>query len=187
MNQVLETIYSRSSVRSYKSEQVPDDVLKEVIKAGFHAANGMNTQSLRFAVISNKDKINSYSDKGKKLFLGWIRSTDNPDMQLTQMMESDMNIFYNAPTVIFVFADNTAFTPSEDTALAAGNIMLAAKSFGLGTCWIGFASMLGMDKDFVEDTKSDGLNLTAALVIGYPTKTPSPTPRGEVPILSWKK
>ena len=187
MNEVLKTIYSRSSVRSYKDEQVSDEDIKEVIKAGFHAANGMNTQSLRFAVIANKDKIKKYSDKGKELFLNWLMSSGNEESEMTQMMKSEMNIFYNAPAVIFIFAADGAFTPAEDTALAAGNIMLAAKSLGLGTCWIGFAAMLGMDADFVNDTKSEGLNLTAALIIGRPSKDGGPTPRNEAKILNWIK
>ena len=187
MNEVLKTIYNRRSVRSYKDEQIPDDVIREILKAGFHAANGVNMQALRFAVVSDKDKLKSYSDKGKKLYLEQMTASGYKNEYLENKLKSDMSIFFNAPTVIFVFADKTAVTALEDASLAMGNMMLAAKSMGLGTCWIGFAAMLGNDEDFVKDTRSEGTKHLATLIIGYPTKESGPSERGEVQILNWIK
>jgi nitroreductase len=67
MNEVLKNIYERRSVRSYTEESVPEEVLREVIKAGFHAPNGRNEQGLRFVVITNRAKLKLCSDLGKAM------------------------------------------------------------------------------------------------------------------------
>jgi len=188
MNDTLTTIYNRSSVRAYKDEQVPEEMIKEVINAGFHAACGMNAQATRFAVVSNKKKIKEYSDRGKKLYLEAMEASGNVVGRLKEMLSNkDLNIFHNAPAVIFVFTAPTALTALEDASLAIGNMMLAAKSIGLGTCWIGLAGELSKDPDFVKDTGSEWLKHQGTLIIGYPAKEQKPTPRSEMKILNWIK
>ena len=187
MNDTLKTIYSRNSVRAYKDEKVPEDIIKEVIKAGFHAACGLNAQATRFAVVSDKKKIKEYSDKGKKLFIEMMEASGNDISGLKTILDNNDNIFYGAPSVIFVFTAPNALTPLEDSSLAIGNMMIAAKSLGLGTCWIGFAAALGLDPDFVKETGSEGLKHQGTLIIGYPAKEQKPTPRNEVEILNWIK
>lgn len=181
-NVVLDNIYSRRSVRKYTEEQVPDDLLNEIIKTGFHAANGMNAQAVRFSVVQDRKVIDDYNEKGKELFLKMAGGNEHVEKMLSN---PDYNIFSNAPTVIFVFADQGAATPVEDVSLAIGNMMLSARSFGLGTCWIGFAAGLsGYDK-FVKDNKCDGMQHLGTMIIGYPAKDSGPTPRGEPKILNW--
>lgn len=188
MNEVLETIYARRSVRAFTDKQVPDEVIKEVIKAGFHAACGVNAQATRFAVVSDRKKLKGYSDKAKKLFMQETKTTGEAKEHLHKMLENEeYNIFSNAPTAIFVFETQNAVTAVEDASLAMGNMMLAAKSLGLGTCWIGFAASLSADKGFVDDTRSEGMRHLGTLTIGYPAKDSKPTPRGEVTILNWIK
>lgn len=181
MNAVLENIYKRRSVRKFTDQKVPDEIIRELIKAGFHAANGINAQALRFSVVSDMGLIKEYSDVGKELFL---KATDNPHISKT-LSNPDYNIFSNAPTVIFVFAADNAATPVEDASLAIGNMMLAATSMGLGTCWIGFAAMLGQYDKFVKDNNANGLKHLGTLMLGYPAKDSGPTPRGEPQILNW--
>ena len=187
MNEVFETIYNRRSIRAYKNEQIPDDMIKEVLKAGFHAANGVNAQALRFTVVSDREKIKTYSDKGKKLYLEDMKAAGYENDHLRRKLEGDDNLFFNAPTVIFVFADKSGLTVVEDASLAIGNMMLAAKSLGMGTCWIGLAGSLSRDGDFVRETGSEGMRHLGSLIIGYPSKEPGPSVRGEVQILKWIK
>jgi len=185
MNDTLKTIYNRSSVRAYNDEKVSEDVIKEVINAGFHAACGLNAQATRFAVVTDKKKIKEYSDKGKKLFIQMMEASGNDISGLKTILDSNDNIFYGAPAVIFVFTAPNALTPVEDASLAIGNMMIAARSLGLGTCWIGFAAALGSDPDFVKETRSEGLAHRGTLIVGYPKNEQNPTPRGEVKILNW--
>lgn len=181
MNAIFDNIYSRRSVRKFTEQQVSDDILKELIKAGFHAANGMNAQAVRFSVVQDRAVIDDYNEHAKELFM---KATDNDHVR-NMLSNPDYNIFSNAPTVIFVFADKGAATPVEDVSLAIGNMMLGARSLGLGSCWIGFAAALGQYDKFVKDNKCEGMQHLGTLILGYPAKDSGPTPRGEPKILNW--
>ncbi|MDY0293826.1 MAG: nitroreductase family protein [Candidatus Methanomethylophilaceae archaeon] len=186
-NPTLETIYGRKSVRSYSDDPVSDKDLKELVKAGFHAANGVNAQALRFAVVSNREKLREYSDYSKPAFLASLKANGIESEYMEKKLTTpDLNIFCNAPSAVFIFAGPEAATPVEDASLAAGNIMLAARSMGLGTCWIGFAAPLdGNDGFRKENNVPDDCRLLASIIVGHPTKDREPTPRKEPVILNW--
>ena len=187
-NPVLDNIYGRRSVRSYSDQQVKDNDIKELIKAGFHAANGMNMQKLRFSVVADRDKLKEYSDRGKELYLAHMRSMGitNPYLE-TNLKRDDYNIFHNAPAAIFIYAAPGILTGTEDASLAAANIMLAARSMGLGTCWIGLAAGLGEDEGFLADNKvPKDHKMMASVILGYPKdKDPGPASRDEPQIFNW--
>ena len=188
MNAVLDNIYERRSVRSYSEEPVSDDTIKELIKAGFHAANGMNAQKLRFSVVSDKAKLKEYSDKGKALFLHYMKDVGMENEGLEKNLnDPGFNIFYDAPSAIFIYSAPGILTPAEDASLAAGNIMLAARSLGLGTCWIGFAAGLGGDAGFLKDNNvPKDHTLLAAIILGYPKNGfPGKSVREGPTILNW--
>ncbi len=67
MNEVLKNIYGRRSVRAYSDEPVSEEAIKEIIKAGFHAPNGMNVQALRFVVVQKRELLTQYSEIGKRM------------------------------------------------------------------------------------------------------------------------
>ena len=187
-NAVLDNIYGRRSVRSYSDEPVKEEDIRELIKAGFHAANGRDTQALRFSVVTNKAKLKEYSDKGKKLFLGFMKATGmvNPDLEANLSNEA-YDLFYGAPAVIFIYAAPSSLTPVEDASLAAGNIMLAARSLGMGTCWMRVAMGLAGDAGFLKDNNVPGDHkMILALILGYPKdKAQGNSVRSEPQILSW--
>ena len=188
MNKVLENINTRRSVRAYKNESVPDDVVKTVLDAGFRAACGVNAQAVRFAVVSDNGKILEYSRVGKELYLKGMKASGHSNERLERLLtDPDNNIFHGAPAVIFVFTAPSAVTALEDASLAVGNMMLASHSLGLGTCWIGLAGALDQYPKFIDDMKCKGLKYHAAMVLGYPLKEGKPTPRGETPIICWTK
>jgi nitroreductase len=186
-NPVLENIYARRSVRSYSDKPVNDEDIKELIKAGFHAANGMNLQKLRFSVVTNRMRLKEYSDKGKELYLGYMKAAgfSNPGLE-ANLKNKEYNIFYDAPAAIFIYAAPGILTGTEDASLAAGNIMLAAASFGLGTCWIGLAAGLGNDGDFLNDNGAKGHKMMAAIILGYPKDNVSgQSKRPDPQVLNW--
>jgi len=82
------------------------------------------------------------------------------------LKRKDYCIFYDAPAVIFIYAAPGILTGVEDASLAAGNIMLAAKAMGMGTCWIGLAAGLGSDASFLmENNIPDGHKLLASIIL----------------------
>jgi nitroreductase len=193
MNEVLENIYERRSVRSYSEESVPEDMLREIITAGFHAPNGHNEQGLRFAVVTNRAKLKMCSDMGKAMSLSFFEkaNAEKPSEALAGMIRSLSNthfdILYGAPALILVFASPKCLTPTEDGSLAAENMMLAARTFGLGSCWIGFAKPLGFSPELMKEFNVPmDHQLIAPLIFGYPKKTDMrPATREEPPILGW--
>jgi nitroreductase len=199
MNEVLNNIYARRSVRSYTDRPLPEDILKEIVKAGFYAPNGMNVQALRFVIVTNPEALRRYGETAKEMsrqhFQKVADSISDPTKKegmmrlVNNLSNHNFNIFYGATALVLVFAAPHALTPNEDGSLAAENMMLAASSLGVGSCWIGFALPLGQCPEILTelDVPKDH-KLIAPIIFGYPRKKDmAPAQRMEVPILKWVK
>ena len=118
MNDVLETIKSRRSIRKYKSDMVPQDKLEKIIEAGTYAATGMGKQSPIIVAVTNKELRDKLSAMNAKI------------------MGVNSDPFYGAPVVLIVLADKSRPTYVYDGSLVMGNLMLEAEAQGIGSCWI---------------------------------------------------
>lgn len=118
MNETMNTLINRRSVRSYKPEQITKEELDAVLTAGLWAPTGMNRQHTKLVAVTDPELV-------KKLSL-----------MNAAVMGTDNDPFYGAPCVIIVFGDSDVYTYVEDGSLAMGNMMNAAHSLGLGSCWI---------------------------------------------------
>lgn len=118
MNNALEAIYKRRSIRKYKQKQISREELDAVIKAGTCAPTEMNLQSPIIIALQNKEDIAYLS----KLNAAVNKSPDDP--------------FYGAPTVLIVLAEANSRHAVQDGSLVMGNMMNAASALGLGSCWI---------------------------------------------------
>lgn len=119
MNEALEKILERRSIRAYKPEQITDSELDFVIRAGLAAPSAMNRQPTVLLAIQDKDIIARLSR-----------------LNALVMGAEGVDPFYGAPTVIVVLADRNIATHVEDGALVLGNLMNTASALGLGSCWI---------------------------------------------------
>jgi nitroreductase len=133
MNEVLKTIAKRRSIRQFGPGQISDADLKVILEAALQAPSGHNDQSWFFSVIQDPKLIKELSD-GSKLEM---QSSPIPWMVKLAKMES-INIYHHAPTIIIAAAKKDAVTPIADVCAAIENILLAATSLNLGSCWIGF-------------------------------------------------
>lgn len=132
MNNVLEAIHNRRSVRLFKSEQISRGELAAIVDAGLWAPSSHNTQPWHFTVIQDAAKIEELSDKTKAVLrtvdIEWVRKYGH----------SERSILHNAPTVIVVAGNQgDSFEPIVDCAAAIQNMMIAAESLGIGSCWNG--------------------------------------------------
>ena len=118
MNDVLKCLETRRSIKRYKSDPIPDALLSSVLEAGEFAPSGMGAQSPVFAAVTDKSLVEKLSRMNAAVLGG------NGDP------------FYGAPAVIVVFGDSRRSTCVEDASLAIGNMLNAAHSLGLGSCWI---------------------------------------------------
>ena len=117
-NEVLKAIKERRSIRRYKADQITDEELKTVLEAGTWAATGHGSQE------------------------PFIIAVQNPDTcaQLRKMNAEAMGVesdpYYGAPTIVIVLAREDDPNNIKDGSLILGNMMLAAHSIGLSSCWI---------------------------------------------------
>ena len=118
-NEVLKCIETRRSVRRYRPEQIKDEELDAILRAGTYAASGMGRQPVKFVVLQKPEDV-----------------AELEAMNAEILGTPGAKPFYGAPTVVIVLADANVPTAVEDGSLALGDLMLAAHSVGVGSCWI---------------------------------------------------
>lgn len=154
MSEVINSIISRRSVKNYKSTPVDESLIKQIVKAGTYAPTGRNRQAPIILAVTNKE----IRDRLSKIN--------------AEILGADADPFYNAPVVLVVLADKNINTYCYDGSLVMGNLMLAAHSLGLGSCWIHRAKETFETKEGKEILKSLGIEGDyegiGNCVIGYP-------------------
>ena len=118
MNEAMKNLLERRSVRGYKKDLVPADVLDEILEAGKYAPSGMGQQKTLMVVTQDPELVAKLSRM-------------NADV-----MGAKSDPFYGAPTVVIVFADSEQGTCVENGSLVMGNLMNAAHAVGVDSCWI---------------------------------------------------
>lgn len=118
MSEVINNMKTRRSIRKYKPDMIPEDVLNRIIEAGTYAATGMGKQSPIIIAVTNKEIRDKFSKMN------------------AEIMGVDSDPFYGAPVVLIVLADKSRPTYVYDGSLVMGNLMLAAHAEGIGSCWI---------------------------------------------------
>ena len=159
-NETLHTLETRRSCRAYKPQQITEEELAAVLRAGMYAPSAKNQQSARIVVVQDAA----------------VRA------RLTRMnaavMGSDKDPMYGAPTILLVVADAHNPNAVADGSLVMGNLMNAAASLGLGSCWINRA------KEELETEEGKALLKQWGLegeyigvghcILGYPAEEPKP-------------
>lgn len=168
MNEVIKAIKDRRSIRKYTSEQIKDEELNLILEAGIYAPSGHNDQPWHFTVIQNKELIDELNEKSKSLMRN--AHTD----WIIKMGESEKyHIFHNAPTVVIVSGeenknDELAYCPMADCSAAIQNMILAAHSIGIASCWIGLTSFLFDAQEGLEGLNiPEGYKPLFAVTLGY--------------------
>ena len=115
---MYEDLLTRRSVRKYSDRPVEEEKLDKVLTAGLYAPTGMNNQAPVMVAVRDKET----RDKLSRMNAAVMGASGDP--------------FYGAPCVIVVLSDPERMTWVEDGSLVLGNLMNAAHSLGLGSCWI---------------------------------------------------
>ncbi|MBE7080668.1 MAG: nitroreductase family protein [Clostridiales bacterium] len=162
----MQAMLTRKSIKKYKPDMVPKEIIEQIIEAGLNAPSGLNKQAPIILAVTDKQTRDELSklNAGKDPFF-----------------RSDP--FYGAPVVLVVLADKSAHTYLYDGSLVMENLQLAAHALGLGACWIHRAketfeqpegkallAKLGIEGDY------EGIG---NCIIGYPDIDPEKKPRKE--------
>ena len=165
MNEALQNIYDRRSIRKYKAEQITKEQLDAVVQAGVCAASGKNGQSAIIVAVQDKET----RDELSRLNAAVLGTKSDP--------------FYGAPTVLIVLADADSRYAVQDGSLVLGNLMNAAHAIGLGSCWINRAEEVfnsAEGKTLLAKWGIEGSWIGIGnCILGYPDEAPAMKPRKE--------
>lgn len=120
MNQTMNDMLERRSIRKFTDKIVPKEDIEKIIEAGLYAASGKGLQAPIVVAITNREMRDRLSEANRKIG-GWKEGFDP---------------FYGAPVVLVVLASKEAPTYVYDGSLTMGNLMLAAHSMGVASIWI---------------------------------------------------
>ena len=186
-NPVIEAINNRRSTRSYEPKPIPRDIIKTIIEAGNRAPSQGRMekgrkdplfQPWRFVVVEDpefKQKLvqitmpiwRKSTEKSKVIFPEWYEKA----MRLYEMVDEPKDmVYYSAPVILFVIG---LAEYAISCALACENIMIAAHSLGLGSCYVGFGSLVKGDADIVQTLElTEKERIYGPIVLGYPKDIP---------------
>ncbi len=196
---MIQEILNRRSIRKYKSESVPKQIIEEIIKAGTLAPSSKNRQPWNFIIVSGKSKLEvlDVMERGIK------RESELPLLHESAKYlpgaEYTLRIMRQAPVIIFIVnplgvaldkylnAEERIYEicNAQSVGAAIENMTLTATELGLGSLWI-------CDTYFAYKELCGWLNkegeLLAALAIGYADEMPSSRPRKNIKdIAEWRE
>lgn len=166
MSEAFDNMLTRRSIRKFREDAVPEEIVAKIAEAGTWAATGMGKQSPIIIAVTDREM----RDRISKLNAAVMGSTADP--------------FYGAPAVLIVLADRKIPTYIYDGSLVMGNLMLAAHDLGIGSCWIHRAKEVfdsEEGKAILRDLGVEGdYEGIGNCIIGYADcEEPQPKPRKE--------
>ena len=158
----------RRSVRAYRKKQVPEFMIRRILEAGRFAPSAGNCQPWKFVVLRDAELISDLTENVVKVCKtfkpiidyripgkAWLKPLANllvrldpkgmhptPFGAVSFIADGKLGLYHGAPTVILIFKDVRGISnPDLDCGIAGQNMVLAAHSMGLGTCWVGFTKL----------------------------------------------
>ena len=163
-NETLQNIRTRRSCRNYKPEQISDEELTAILEAGTWAPTAKGLQDPWIVAVQDK-KLREHLTRMNANVMG---TAGDP--------------FYGAPTIVLVFGSPEWANYIQDGSLVLGNMMLAAHSIGIASCWINREIQMFRTPEGKAVIRSLGLPENVggigALAVGYAAASPKePKPR----------
>ena len=167
MNEIIKAMEERRSIRKFQPTMPAKEDLAQIVEAGLYAASGMGRQSAIIVAVTNKELRDELAKTNAEI-----------------MGKPDFDPFYGAPAILIVLADKSCRTAIYDGSLVMGNLMNAAASLGIGSCWINRATELFDLPEGRELLAKWGLPATMRgvgnCILGY-ADGPAPAPKPRKP------
>lgn len=141
-----------------------------MLEAATYAPSAINVQPWKFTIVTSKAEMKRLSDIAKPMLVRMLPDVGDEGLVGLKKRLSDpnYNIFYNAPLLIFVSGLKSPYAV-YDCSMAAQNMMLAAYTLGVGSCWIGTAVALANEpKVKASFGVPEDHEVHAAIIFGYP-------------------
>ncbi len=180
--ELAEAIRGRRSVRRFKSDPIPRDVVEKILDLALWAPSAMNKQDWRFIVVEGAKKAALLKiTAGAFEYFRPILEKNFPDKP--KVLENSKRFFEtygNAPIIVLAYG---GYFPSGEAdphsvSLAVQNLLLAAHDAGLGAVWAD-AAVFYMEKEINELMGMTDRKLVTLIPIGYPDEAPKAPPRQE--------
>lgn len=132
-------IKQRRSIRHYKEDLIPKEILKSLLDLTRYTPSGSNARPMHFTVVSGKETTDYLTD----LCLEWVKENNRYTELIPEMRRDNNLITCGAPHLIFVHAEaNPDTTYIEDGIIALSTIELAAQAYDIGVCWGGYLKII---------------------------------------------
>ena len=175
MNETLTSIKNRRSIRKYKPEQIGEKELEAIMEAAIYAPSAMNQQKWHFTVIQNRSKLDKMVKTIREILL-----KSPVEFFRERAKNPDFDVFYNAPTVVLITADEKAAFAELDCGMASENIMVAAASLNIDSCPIAMSGPLfeGNNSDEIKKELGvpEGYKYILTVALGYRDMESPPAP-----------
>jgi len=193
---IIQTIFTRRSIRKFKDAEVPNDLLEKVLEAGRWAPSGENAQPWRFIIVKEKRKREilgkiAANGSGRRFKAEYIsgkmerrlskfKSEETKKRVYRRLISGEVSAFLkDAPVLIVVISRRDVWDAPYDCSAATMNILLAAHSLGLGACWVVAPTADVRDELKVKELLRipDEYTVYNVVALGYPDEQPKPRPR----------
>ena len=193
--EMINLLRSRRSVRRYTEEDVPNEMIRDLIACGITAPSGSNRQEWAFTVVNGREKVWNLAGEigkffvklnklaanplvrfisvpfmGKKLINYYENNFESTQRALTEAEAGRDMLFHGAPALILIHSPMGKSTPIEDGQYSSYNMTLGAHAMGLGTCYIGYATeavnRVSAIKEYLKIPEENRVH--AVLTVGYP-------------------
>lgn len=156
--QTIECLKTRRSIRKYKKESIPMDIINKILDLATYSPSGCNCQNWEFIVVKDKTKLKEISEVHK--YGGFIKDCDT--------------------AIVVCFDKNKVkFSPSQDllsSALASYSILLSAHNLGIGACWVFIQDRDDKNPEILIKkllSIPDNYAVLNVIPMGYPDESPS--------------
>ena len=177
MNDVVKAILDRRSIRKYADKQITEEELQTLLTCAFNAPSGGNSQSWFISVVQDKEVLENMN----KAFVDGILNGPNADDKARERFGNpEYSVYFHAPTVMFISYPKSGV--ETNASLLGENIVLAAQSLGLGTCYLGgiIGMLLRKPEGMVHRRAMkipEDHEVLFGISIGYPEEAPAAKPR----------
>jgi nitroreductase len=182
-NPIEQALLTRRSIRRFKGRQVPAHLIRRILEVGRFAPSQGNCQPWSFVVVRDKPMIAQMEQYCVAICKAVAVRTDYaghpvPMTAMKSIAQGRFTVFHKAPTVILILMDKRGVgSPEVDIGVVGTNIVMAAQSLGLGTCWIGFSKLLSSNQALCERLGvASPYEIGEAIVVGYPIGNPAEHP-----------